>query len=671
MRNYYLLSLFISSMLLAGCAPSEETKKKVTPQDDFFQYVNQDWLATAKIPADRGRWGSFDELRENNNKVVLSVLEKAMNSDQYDAESDQKKAANFYQIGMDSALAEKHGITPLMPYLAMIDGIKDLATLQDYLAFQETIGGGAFFRLGVYPDQKNSTANALYIRSGGLGLPDRDYYLSTDHKSMSTVTEYKEYIEELFMTFDMNESLAHALAMVIVNLETDLARGTLDKISRRNPDKTYHKMSVAELSKLAPSIDWKRYLADVGLDNPTEVIVTEPAFLKTYDSLVTSTEIEDLRAYLKFHLINTAAPYMSEKYVMPNFEFYGTYLRGTAAISPRWKRVLGTTNRFLGEAIGKLYVEETFPPEAKEKTLEMVNNIKLAFGDRIQNLDWMSDETKEKALEKLKAFNVKIGYPDEWKSYQSMLVETGEHASFVGNVLNALRFQVEERFAKLNEPVDKSEWGMSPQTVNAYYRASANEIVFPAGILQPPFYDYKKDEAVNYGGIGAVIGHEISHGFDDRGSKFDGAGNRNNWWTDEDLAKFKARTGKLVDQYSAYEPIDSVFVNGEFTLGENIGDLGGINVAYDGLQRFFNEKGRPADIDGQTPEQRFFISWATIWRTKYTDETLRREVRTNPHAPGMYRANGPLVNMPEFHQAFDVKAGDNMYKAADEIIKIW
>lgn len=655
-----------------SCNQQEETKtSKVKAQDDFFKYVNQDWLDKAEIPADKGRWGSFDELRENNNKIVLDVLEKATKSGKYGEGTDQKKAADFYQIGMDSALAEKHGLTPLMPFIEKIDAIKNKKDLQEYLAFQETYGGGAFFGFSVFADLKNSDVNAAYLGSGGLGLPDAEYYLKKGTKAVETINKYKEYMESMFEQLEYDESLAHGISMMIINLETDLARATLDKVAQRNVDTLYNKMTVKELQKLAPSVKWNKYFKDLGANDVEEIIVMEPLFLKAYDSLVNVRDISDIREYLKWQLINNSAPYMSDSFVNPNFSFFGTYLRGRKEISPRWKRVLGTTNRFLGEAIGQLYVDEVFPPEAKAKTLAMVENIKEAFGERVQGLDWMSDATKEKALEKLAAFRVKIGYPDQWKDYSGLTVEVDENASFVGNVMSGLKYNFERDLKKLGKPVDKNEWRMNPQTVNAYYSPLANEIVFPAGILQPPFYDYKLDEAMNFGGIGAVIGHEISHGFDDQGSRFDAKGNMSNWWTDEDNKKFKERTGMLVDQYSNFKPFEDLAVNGEFTLGENIGDLGGINVAYDGLQRFLSKNGRPENIDGQTPEQRFFVSWATIWRTKYSDEALRTQIKTNPHSPGMYRANGPLQNMPEFYKAFDVKEGDKMYKKEEDRVKIW
>ena len=402
------------------------------------------------------------------------------------------------------------------------------------------------------------------------------------------------------------------------------------------------------------------------------VIVTEPAFLQEYHKIASDPNLQDVKTYLRAGLLRSAAPFMNHAFVQESFNFNSKYLTGVQQMRPRWKRVLATTNNLIGEAIGQLYVDETFPPEAKQKAQEMVENIKLAFADRIKQLDWMSDSTKEMALKKLSTFTVKIGYPEKWIDYSSLEVSKDpEEASYFNNVVNANIFQSKRQIAKLGKPVDRAEWGMTPQTVNAYYNPLFNEIVFPAAILQPPFYDYRADEAVNYGGIGAVIGHEISHGFDDQGAKFDAEGNLKNWFTERDLSSFEERGKNLAKQFDQYEPLPGVFVQGQFTLGENIGDLGGITAAYEGLQRFYRENGKPGLIDGFTPEQRFFISWATIWRIKYRDEALRTQVLTDPHSPGMFRANGPLTNFPPFYEAFDVKQGDKMFRPDSSRVKIW
>jgi putative endopeptidase len=426
-----------------------------------------------------------------------------------------------------------------------------------------------------------------------------------------------------------------------------------------------------ELSKLVPSVNWSTYFSALNIKEDT-IIATEPAFLKEYEKIVNKYSLEEIKTYLKAALLRGAAPFLNHDFVQASFDFNTKYLSGTDKMRPRWKRVLDVTDAFLGEPIGRLYVDETFPPEAKQKALEMVENIKLAFAERIKNLDWMSDSTKQMALAKLSTFKVKIGYPDKWRDYSGLVIEKSpEKASYYVNAQNASRFEVERQINKLGKPVDNSDWEMTPQTVNAYYHPLYNEIVFPAGILQPPLYDYRADEAVNYGGIGAVIGHEISHGFDDQGSQFDGEGNLKNWWSASDLEKFKEKGKRYVEQFNKYEPLPGVFVQGQFTLGENIGDLGGLAVAYDGLQRHFRNNKRPDLIDGLTPEQRFFYSWGTIWRIKIRDETLRTQVLTDPHAPGMYRANAPLTNFEPFYKAFDVKEGDKMFRPEGERVKIW
>jgi putative endopeptidase len=454
-------------------------------------------------------------------------------------------------------------------------------------------------------------------------------------------------------------------------IETRLAKATLTKEESRKPANLYHPMPVTGMQKEYPTVQWAEYFRGLGIEEDT-IIVTEPAFMKEYDRIVSTVSFDDIRSYLRWSALRGAAPFLNHDFVKESFDFNRKYLTGVPEMLPRWKRVLTVTDNFMGEAIGKLYVDAAFPPEAKVKAQEMVENIKLAYADRIKNLPWMSDSTKEMALQKLSSITVKIGYPDTWRDYSRLKVEKSpEKASYYANAAEASRFAVRRQIEKLGKPVDRTEWQMSPQTVNAYYNPLFNEIVFPAAILQPPFYNYKADEAVNYGGVGAVIGHEISHGFDDQGSQFDPEGNMKNWWSDRDLKAFQGKGSALAAQFDAYEPLPGVKVQGNFTLGENIGDLGGITAAYDGLQRYYREHGRPADIGGLTPEQRFFLSWATIWRTKYRDETLRTQVYTDPHAPGMYRGNGPISNMQQFYDAFGVKPGDKLYREEKDRVQIW
>jgi len=676
-----------TALAVVSCAPKKAAEEKlpegvginlsyvdttVRPQDDFFKYVNGGWIAKTNIPADQGRWGSFNELREFNNDVVLKVLKKAADDAKlYPEGSDQRKAADFYSIGMDSTLAERVGITPIKPILAQIDAIKSKNDIQPYLVEDVLTGGGAFFGLGILPDLKNSKKMAAYLGSGGIGLPERDYYLKDDPKSKETREKYKEYLAKLFTLEGEADAKAKADAALVLKLETDLAKSMLSKEDSRDPVKQYNPKTLAELSKLTPSINWKAYFDGLNVKEDT-IIVTEPEFMKAYEKVVNTYKIDDVKTYLKAAVLRGSATFLNHAFVDASFEFNTKYLRGTDKMRPRWKRVLDVTDNYLGEAIGKLYVDDAFPPEAKKKALEMVENIKMAFADRINSLDWMSDSTKKSALHKLSTFTVKIGYPDKWKDYSKLNIEKApEKASYFANALEASRFQVREQIEKLGKPVDKTEWEMTPQTVNAYYNPLFNEIVFPAGILQPPFYDYRADEAVNYGGIGSVIGHEISHGFDDQGSQFDADGNLKNWWQGVDLEKFQGKGKAYAQQFDKYEPLPGVFVQGKFTLGENIGDLGGIAVAYEGLQRFYKDHPKPGLIDGLTPEQRFFMSWGTIWRTKYRDEALRTQVLTDPHSPGMYRANGPLSNFEPFYKAYGVKEGDKMFRPDSARVKIW
>lgn len=684
-RTSALFFIAVSGLFSAAAQTQKEVKpqkkkegielnyfdKSIKPQDDFFKYVNGGWIDKTTIPADQGRWAAFSEINENNLAIVLDLLKKASGNKKYAEGSDQRKAADFYDIAMDSMLAEREGIKPLKPTLDAIAAIHTTADLQRYLLMQEQTGGGAFFGFSVISDLKNSEKMGAYIVTNGIGLPERDYYLKDDNKSKETREHYKKHVAKVLTLAGEDSVHAKKSAELVLKLETDIASSMLSKEDRRDPVKLYNKKSVKELAGIAPFVDWPSYFNGLGVHEDS-IIVTEPAFLKKVQEIVTSYNLDDIKTYLRATAVNNSSPFLSHTFVEEHFLFYNKYLRGVDKMRPRWKRVLNFADQYMGEAIGKLYVEEVFPPEAKKKALEMVNNIKIAFGERIKNLDWMSDSTKQMALKKLSTFTVKIGYPDNWRSFADLKVEKDKgKTSYYQNAEYAAGFEIRRQINKLGKPVDKGEWEMTPQTVNAYYNPPFNEIVFPAGILQPPFYNYKVDEAVNYGGIGAVIGHEISHGFDDQGSQFDAEGNLKNWWTKKDLERFKAKSAALADQFDKYEPLKGVFLQGKFTLGENIGDLGGLTAAYYGLERYLKEKGNPGKIDGLTPEQRFFISWATIWRIKYKDETLRTQVLTDPHSPGMFRANGPLSNFTPFYTAFGLKEGDKMYRKEADRVKIW
>lgn len=683
LRNVFVLFAII--LVTASCEPPKDEAKKETvpgldlnnmdltvdPKSDFYRFANGQWLDKTEIPSDEGRWGGFGELRQRNDKVVLDVLERATKNPDYKEGSDERKAIDFFSVGMDSALAERIGPAALEDWYAKIEDIQSKAEIQKVTAGLHKRGYGLFNGVFVLGDLMNSDINAFYFDAGGLGLPNRDYYTKTDSKSKEIRQKYLIHVAKMLELSKAVESPDKA-AKGIMDIETKLAEASKTPVERRNIQGLYNPKSLSEVQAISPSIDWPVYLNDIGVKDVDTIIVAEPKFFEALSEVVEKSSLEDLKAYMKWSVVNRAAPYLNNEIVQTDFDFYGKTIKGTEKNKDRWERVLNNTNDALGEALGKVYVAETFPPEAKAKAEEMVANILKAFEGRIKNLEWMSDSTKEQALKKLASFTVKIGYPDKWKDYSDLVVMSGgESFSYLDNIENASQWNFEKDMAKIGEPVDRQEWGMNPQTVNAYYSPLNNEIVFPAAILQPPFFNFNADPAVNYGGMGAVIGHEISHGFDDQGSRFDATGNMVNWWSETDKQQFEARTGALVAQFNAYEPLDSVNVQGELTLGENIGDLGGLSAAYDGLQIHYQKNERPGLIDGFTLEQRFFISWATIWRTKYRDETLRNQIMTDPHSPGMYRAVGPLVNIDQFYEAFDIKEGDPLFKPEAERVRIW
>ncbi len=650
----------------------------VKPNEDFFKHVNGKWLETNEIPDDRTRWGSFDELRQNTDEDALSILKSAM-SDNKDLEkievlpgSDQEKAVHLFQTIMDTVGRNKQGLDPIKPYLAKIEAINNIDDLESYLIEMEPKGGAGFFGFGVGADAKDSNKNSAYLGTARLGLPDRDYYVKDDEDSKEKREKYIEHVTRMLQYLGDTEEEANAEAKQILAFETRLAEPKLDKVERRDDRKLYNPRTIEELQKMVPAINWDNYLKGIGVKQLDTIIVSEPKYMKALQSILAENKVADWKAYLRWSAFNGAAGNLSTELEKANWDFYSKTLGGAKAQRPQEERALQTLNWTIGEALGKLYVDKKFPPEAKVKAENMIKNVILAFEGRINNLEWMSEETKQKAIEKLKATTIKIAYPDKWKDYSALKIESVDNGgSYLQNMFNAREWNFNEDLDKLGKPVDKSEWGMAPQIVNAYFNPSYNEIVFPAAILQPPFYNYTADDAVNYGGIGAVIGHEISHSFDDSGSRYDKNGNLNNWWTDEDLKQFEGLGKDLVDQYSAIEVLPDTFINGAFTLGENIGDLGGVLAAYDAMQMSFEENGRPENIDGFTPEQRFFMSWATVWRTKMRDDALKNRIKTDPHSPGMNRAVQPLLNIDAFYEAFDIKEGDKMYIAPEDRVRIW
>lgn len=678
------MALTLVIALVSSCAKEKDTAKvddephglilanmdtAVDPKTDFYNYVNGTWMKETKIPDDRSSWGGFSVLRKSTDADVLRLISNAKEFNQYPADSDQGKALSLFDSKLDTVARNERGVSPLQPTMDNIASIENLEDLQTKLATDPAMSS-PFMGIQAFGDLNNSSMNAAYLSPAGLGLPDRDYYLDMDEKSVEIRAEYVNHITRMLQYLGDDEATARASAEKILAMETQLAEPQFDKVQSRDARNFNNPRTLAEVQEMLPAINIQKLLDDLGVEKQVDTLfVTELKYTAFLNEFLTETPIEDIKTLMRWDTFNSNASMLSTEVEKANWEFYSKYLRGAKEQRPADERALATVNGTMGEALGQVYVDEMFPPEAKAKAELMIANVITAFQNRIKNLDWMSDTTKLKAIEKLDKFTVKIGYPDEWEDYSTMEIKAEN--GYFENMVAARKWSMNKNLGEIGEPVDRKEWGMSPQTVNAYFNPLNNEIVFPAAILQPPFYDYLADEAVNYGGIGAVIGHEISHAFDDSGSRFDGDGNLVNWWTEDDLAKFTERGNALAEQYSQIEVLDSVFINGKFTLGENIGDLGGLLGAYDGLQLFYAENGRPDNIDGFTPEQRFFMSWATIWRTLSRDDALRTQIKTDPHSPGRYRATQPMLNIDAFYEAFDIKEGDAMYLPPEERVRIW
>jgi len=671
-------TLLILLLIITNCVNNSETKipgiilenmdVSIDPKNDFYNYVNGNWMKTNVIPDDESRWGGFGVLRKTTRQDVLNIIKSAQNNNSYNDGSDQMKALLIFETKLDTVSRNKAGIQPIQHLLEAIDGINNIYDLQTVYA---TITGisAPFAGIGANPDLNDSSMNTAWVFPGGLGL-QRDYYIDEDEKTKEIRNDYLKHVSKMFQFLGYNILDAEKAANLILDLETKLAIPRLDKVQSRDIRNFNNPMNISELSSLTPLIDWDKLIIDMGVKKSLDkVLVMQPEYMKELNKILKNTSIDDLKILMKWSTIDNAANYLTTEIEKTNWEFYSKRLYGSKVQRPAEERALATVNGSVGEAIGQLYVDAKFPPEAKEKAEKMIKNVIKAFQSRIKNLDWMSEETKLKAIEKLDKFTVKIAYPDKWKDYSDLHVN--KENSFAENMLAVSKWNFDQNISEIGEPVDKTEWGMSPQTVNAYFNPLNNEIVFPAAILQPPFYNYTADEAVNYGGIGAVIGHEISHAFDDSGARFDGDGNVNNWWTENDLIEFEKRGNKLADQYSAIEVLDGVYINGKFTLGENIGDLGGVLGAYDGLKLHIEENGRPELIDGFSAEERFFMSWATVWRTLIREDALRSQITTDPHSPGYNRATQPLKNVDAFYEVFDVKEGDGMYLAPEERVRIW
>ncbi len=659
------------SVLAGGNAPSKvldpaNIDKSVSPGDNFFYFANGNWLKTNPIPGTETRWGSFNELQDNNYTVLRGLLEEAAAS-KAPKGSAKQMVGDFYRSGMDSARIEKLGISPLREDLARINALKTPMDVQHEIAYQHTRGNGMGFAFYISPDDKDVKRQIAQFGQGGLGLPDRDYYFKTDARTVRIRDAYKLYLRQVLTLSGLSEEKVNAAAENIFNLESKLADASMSRVEMRDPYKTYNKFAVAQIAQKAPGLDWTKLLSDLKIGRENTILVAQPNFFGAFGDLLKRTPVSVWQDYLRFHLVRNASPYLSEAFGNARFDFYGKTLRGQQEQTPRWKRMMNTVDGSVGELLGKMYVDKTFKPEAKERMLKMVNNLQETYAARIKKLDWMSAETKTRALQKLNTFMKKIGYPDKMKDYKGVEVNA---ETFYKNLESASAYEYNFMISKLGKPVDRMEWGMTPPTVNAYYNPSFNEIVFPAGILQYPFFSDKADDAVNYGGIGSVIGHEMTHGFDDQGRQYDAEGNLKDWWTEADAKQFNDKTAVVVKQYNAYTVLDTVHVNGELTLGENLADLGGLAIAYDAFQKTAEAKAGKK-IDGFTPNQRFFLSWAQVWRANIRPEEAASRIVTDPHSPGEHRTNGPLSNIQEWYEAFDVKPGAKMYRPVSERAKVW
>ncbi len=637
----------------------------VNPQDDFFMFVNGSWLKNNPIPASETRWTSFSEILESNRKILKRVAENAAANTSVSPTSAEGHVAMIYKSGMNEAKREEMGLKPMEVHL---EAINNATTLEEFLkvsAAQKAVAGG-LFSVYVTADEKNSSTNALYLNQGGTSLP-KSYYEVADLKTK--LEAFEKHVTNMFVLMGSNEEEAATKAKNVVAIETALAKVSRTPAERRDSEKNYNKMTLEELEKLSPNINWAAHLSDIGLpniENVEHVILGTPEFFTGLSKVLKSNSLDALKDYQKYQLAGSFANFLNNDFEKEAFEFYNKTMRGQNEMQERWKKVLRVIDRGVGHSLGQLYVKEAFSPKAKERAEIMIQDVRESFKDHINSLEWMGEDTKKQALAKLAAISTKIGYPDTWKTYEGLELTEDNYAQ---NFMNASSWWLKDNLSKIGKPVDKSEWHMTPSTVNAYYNPTSNEIVFPAGILQPPFFSEHADDAVNYGGIGAVIGHEISHGFDDQGSQYDAEGNMNNWWTDTDKSQFKEKTTSLINQYNEYTVLGDIKVKGDATLGENIADLGGMAVAYDALQKAWARDGKPENEDNLTPEQRFFVSWAQIWRVNFTDEELRNRIETDYHSPGMFRANGPLSNFNPFFTAFDVKEGDKM-RRTDQIV-IW
>lgn len=642
--------------------------KTCAPCEDFYQFANGNFLAKNPVPAAYPRWGSFDILADNNRQTLRGILEDAARNTDAPAGGSEQLSGAFYAACMNEARVEQQGAAPLDGHLARINDIKDLRGLQAVVADFHNQGVPTLFTFFSLPDAKNSTQVIGQLGQGGLSLPNRDYYTKTDEKSQKIREEYLAHVTRMFVLLGEPQEKAAASAKTVLALQTALANVSRAPVQLRDPNAQYNKMTLAQLKQTTPEFAWADYFAARKVPQLAEVNVRQPEFFKEVNRLFTASPLEDWKTYLRWHLATAAAPRLSRAFVDENFKFFNGVLQGSKEQLPRWRRCVVATDSAVGEALGQLYVKKAFTPASKARMQELIKNLMAVYRERLTTVSWMTDATRQQALGKLEAFAQKIGYPDKWRDYTGLEIKRD---SYLDNALRAASFEAARNLKKIGKPVERTDWGMTPPTVNAYYSPSFNEIAFPAGILQPPFFNQEADDAINYGAIGAVIGHEITHGFDDQGSLYDAQGNLRMWWTPADRAAFETRAKCVIDQFSGYQVQEGLNVNGKLVAGESIADLGGLRMAYAALQKSMTGKPRPAEIDGFTPEQRFFLGYAQVWASNARPEYERLQVSNDPHPLPRFRANGPLSNMPEFAAAWGCKAGDKMVRPAAERCEVW
>ncbi|MFZ0063003.1 MAG: M13 family metallopeptidase [Pyrinomonadaceae bacterium] len=677
-RFYLPITILIFTALLGAVALAQSTSRGIDPAnmcntcnacEDFYMYANGGWLAKNEIPAAFPAWGTTSSLREKNIGVLREILEAAAKNTAAPKDSLEQKTGAFYASCMDEPRIEAAGAKPIAAELAAINKLKSVKELPATVGRLHDLSVRTLFSFGAAQDFKDSSVVNARAGQGGLGLPDRDFYLKDDEKSKTIRDAYVTHVANMFKLLGDDAAKADTEAQVVMKIETELAKNSLDRVARRDLSKQYNKMTVTELQTVTPDFNWNAYLKALNAPKFTDVNMAHPVFFKGLNAMLGTISVDDWKTYLRWHLVHDAANALSSNFVNENFNFYGKTLNGTKELLPRWRRCVVATDGSLGELLGQVYVKKAFPPEAKARMKELVNNLTAALRDDIKTLDWMSEPTQKQAIAKLESFAVKIGYPDKWRDYSSLKIDRN---SFADNLLRSGRFEVQRNLAKMGQPVDRTEWGMTPPTVNAYYNALMAEIVFPAGILQPPYFDLSADDAVNYGAIGGVIGHEMSHGFDDQGRKFDMKGNMADWWTAADAKNYLQRAGCVEEQFSAFRAEEvSMNQNGKLVLGESIGDLGGLKIAWLAFQKSLEGKPRPANIDGFTPEQRFFLGWAQVWGRNQRPEAIRQQILTDPHPLGRFRVNGPVSNMPQFAEAFNCKLGDKMVRPVDKRCQVW